>query len=532
MISADSKILFDKFEIIDYLKKDDYSSVYLASHVYLSKKIVLKVLDKSGIKDESIIERFKREAKLLAGLDHKNIIKVLDFGIYGDFFYISFEYFESNNLRYFLNHASLNEEQKTDLLKQLFISLHFAHQNNIIHRDIKPENIFVNEKLHLKMGDFGLAYTAGDSFVTNKTAVVGTPAYMSPEQLLGETPTEKSDLFSAGVVAYELFTGENLFIADDINQTINNILNFDYDSALSALNNIPKEIAFIISKLINSDPKDRFNSAKEALEHLNVNQDEIGEISETPTTKIRPTKVIRISIVLISSLLLIIISVFAWRNLISGTDESIAGTSLSDQQKIIENKSNTQSPSGEQSIPDEKSVINTEVAPDNPLKNVDQQKKNENNTLKAEEISQGTLKINVLPWAYVYINSKLLDSTPLKDDIRLKKGNHKITLKNPGYPDYETDIKIQAGKEKLVSFNLDALFSFLSVKVHPWGKIFIDDEEIGDTPFYKPIVLNAGIYTISIVNPEFGKFEEKVTFVKGDTLEMNYNFFDQKILLN
>ena len=143
MIASESQILFDKFEIIECLKKDDQSAVYLANHIYLGKKIILKILDRNRIDDESIIERFKREAKLLAGLDHPHIIKVLDFGLYENYFYISFEYFESENLRLHINKNTFTYEKKLDLLKQLFLALHFAHSTDIIHRDIKPENILV-----------------------------------------------------------------------------------------------------------------------------------------------------------------------------------------------------------------------------------------------------------------------------------------------------------------------------------------------------------------------------------------------------
>src|SRR3989304_3468040 len=212
-----SNILFDRFEIIDTLKKDQHTSVYLANHVYLGKKIILKTLSALELPDQTFLDRFKREAKILARLDHPNLIKVLDFGTAGDNFYISFEYFEGKNLRKIIKENNLSNEQKIYLSVQLFKALSIAHQNGVVHRDIKPENILVNTKLELKIADFGLAFVRDDLFLTHKSSIVGTPGYMSPEQIRGQELTPQTDLFSSGIVIYELFTGKNPFIGKDTN---------------------------------------------------------------------------------------------------------------------------------------------------------------------------------------------------------------------------------------------------------------------------------------------------------------------------
>ena len=133
-----SSILFERFEVIDLLKKDEHAAVFLANHIYLSKKIILKVLDTAKISDQSLVDRFKREAKLLAQLDNPNIIKVLDFGTDKDYFYISFEYFEGSNLRKIIADPSLDLEKKKQIMIQVLQGLSYANNNGIIHRDIKP----------------------------------------------------------------------------------------------------------------------------------------------------------------------------------------------------------------------------------------------------------------------------------------------------------------------------------------------------------------------------------------------------------
>jgi len=136
--------LFEKFEIIECVKKDEYSSVYRAKHLFLKKDIILKVLNTDTLTDRTLIRRFKQEAQILAGLDHPNIIKVLDFGKYKNFLYISFEYFKSYNLRELFGKSNINADEKISLIKQLLSGISASHDSGIIHRDLKPENILVN----------------------------------------------------------------------------------------------------------------------------------------------------------------------------------------------------------------------------------------------------------------------------------------------------------------------------------------------------------------------------------------------------
>ena len=138
-------ILFDKFEIIECFKKDDYTGVYLAQHIYLNKEIILKCLNTKTVPDNTTVERFKREAKILAKLDHPNIIKVLDFGMYDEYFYISFEYFKGGSLREVIHANKLTIEEKRRVVIQILEGLDEAHLNGIIHRDIKPENLVLED---------------------------------------------------------------------------------------------------------------------------------------------------------------------------------------------------------------------------------------------------------------------------------------------------------------------------------------------------------------------------------------------------
>ncbi len=303
-----SKILFGRFEIIDTLKKDQHTTVYLANHIYLGKKIILKTLSADELPDKTFLDRFKREAKILAQLDHQNVIKVLDFGTAGNNFYISFEYFDSSNLRKVIKDNKLSDDDKINLCIQLFKALDAAHQIGIIHRDIKPENILVNKKLELKIADFGLALVRDDIILTHKSSIVGTPGYMSPEQIRGEELTPQTDLFSSGIVIYELFTGINPLIGKDINETINNILNFKIEKEFKDLTSLPINVQNALQELMRKNFSKRTKSALEALNFFTVEQ-ELARITVEQPEKKKTKKTFfywaTAAIILISGFLLI-----------------------------------------------------------------------------------------------------------------------------------------------------------------------------------------------------------------------------------
>ncbi len=269
MSTLSNEILFKKFEVISCYKKDEHSAVYLANHIYLEKKVFVKILNTETIPDTAIIERFKREAKILAQLEHPNIIKVFDFGMFKKYFYISFEYFESKNLREFLAENKPTDKIKRQIFVQIVKGLDFAHRKNIIHRDIKPDNILVNENNEVKLTDFGLAQDSFDNLITQRYSVVGTPAYMSPEQIQGEKLTVKSDLFSLGITTYELFKNKNPFLGKDSNETINNIISFNEKNNEELLLGFNEDIQKILKGLLIANPEKRINSCSEILNILN-----------------------------------------------------------------------------------------------------------------------------------------------------------------------------------------------------------------------------------------------------------------------
>lgn len=497
MANKSNEILFEKFEVLACLKKDTHSSVYLANHIYLGKEIILKTLDTENHPDKTILERFKREAKILAKLDHPNLVKVLDFGTFNKYFYISFEYFESKNLREVINQNELSDEDKKFIIIQLFKALNIAHQNNVIHRDIKPENILLNSDCHLKMADFGLAMISTENKITQDSSIVGTPSYMSPEQLRGEK-TLHTDLFSAGIVAYELYTGKNPFYGETVSDTVNKILNYNESSNYFDYEKLPEDVRPAISGLLKRKMNERLKSAMEVLSILGIEGEKYKPIRSSKFTISRSP--FRYHYAMIIILIVLIITAYAYNHgFLSSSGSSFF---------------NPPTPKGINQLPDN-SV--DKIEDDTP-------KQGEIERPGTNKVTMGRLFIECQPWADVIIDGKKIDTTPLKDYLELKLGRHQLKLVHPNFPVYEKNIFISGDKITSISFNFYDVIGFLSCNVYPWGEIFINGESRGITPLRNPIALNAGKYDIIVKNPQYGEVDDQVNITAKDTLNYKLNF--------
>lgn len=500
--------MFEKFEILECLKKDEHSGVYLANHVYLGKKIILKSLNTATAADEEKIERFKREAKILAQLDHPNIIKVLDFGTYNEYFYISFEYFESRSLRHILKHNNLTQTQKEYLLTQLFKGLAFAHQHQIIHRDIKPENILVDDKFNLKLSDFGLALVMNENFVSGQFSLVGTPCYMSPEQVQGEQLTEKTDLFSSGIVLFELFKGYNPLLGSDINESFNKVLAYDENKIADELGDLPDSYRIILETLLKKNPFERFNTAKSVLELLRQPEHEVIVEDEDLVPKRKLNPVVYVSLVVILSAIMLFLMLTEKKSEHNQNQKTNDSSKAANYQSMVVDSLNNISPKKENV---EAPIENKEKIPANTLLQTD-------NNITNEKPIDGKLYIECLPWANVYLNSRHVETTPISKDIVLPPGKYSLRLAHPDYPEYKGEVLIKAGETTSLSVNLETLFGYIDCKVYPWGDVYLNGIKKGSTPLQAPIKTAPGDYTLMVKNPNYKTSTKSISVKKGETL--------------
>ncbi len=239
--------------------------VYMAYDTQLERRIALKFL--GGLLEQSpeFHERFLREAKAAAKLNHPNIISIFDIGGTKGRIYIAMEYVEGGSLhRYLQAKGKLSPRETISIFTQVCSALMAIHDAQIVHRDIKPENILIAKGGLVKLTDFGLA-KIGDSRVTRTGAVMGTPCYMAPEQVLGKETDPRTDIYATGLVMYQCLTGTLAFDGEDV---LEKQLNYTPPSPRSLVPEIPENLDKIVMKCIEKDPQSRYSSARDLLSDL------------------------------------------------------------------------------------------------------------------------------------------------------------------------------------------------------------------------------------------------------------------------
>jgi eukaryotic-like serine/threonine-protein kinase len=251
------------YEITDILGEGGMGVVYKAFDVNTDKTVALKVLSRRSLADEEVKRRFMREANAGANLDHPGIVKIYDFGDEEGEHYLSMEYVEGQTLRHLVKDTPLSPEQAVDICIAVAEALAAAHQAGVIHRDIKSENIMLTPAGDVKVMDFGLARMQNSTLITQEGGLLGTVAYMSPQQAAGEAVDHRSDIFSLGVVLYELLTGRLPFGADYEMAVIYSILNEDPISVKDLNPQLPEALDQVVVKALRKEPNNRYQSGDE-----------------------------------------------------------------------------------------------------------------------------------------------------------------------------------------------------------------------------------------------------------------------------
>jgi serine/threonine protein kinase len=253
--------------------------VYRATQKALGKTVAIKLLRSVDADDETAVTRFRREALLGAGLNHEHLVQVLDFGLHDGEYFIAMEYVDGSDLRQWLSkYGPVPIEIAVLLMRDISRGIEHAHQRDLVHRDIKPGNIMFRRDGVVKITDFGLARQTGTSSigVTLPGSVIGAPAYMSPEQANGEELDQRSDIFSAGVVGYELFGGVRPFPGDTYSAVRHNILTLEPRSLDDLSPLVPDEAVDIIAQMLKKDRAKRCRSMEHVRSVLEMVAEQMG----------------------------------------------------------------------------------------------------------------------------------------------------------------------------------------------------------------------------------------------------------------
>lgn len=282
------------YEITNFLGAGGMGEVYRAIDTRLNRKVAIKVLPEQFANDRERLRRFEQEAHAVAALNHPNILALYDIGVQDGMPYVVSELLEGGTLRQQFASAPLSVRKSVDYGVQIARGLSSAHAQGIVHRDLKPENIFITEQSHIKILDFGLAKflstkieTSTVAGVTSAGMVVGTPGYMSPEQVRGESVNQVTDIFSFGAVLYEMLSGQRAFKRDSNIETMNAILKEDPPDISALQPKIPQSICQIVQRCLEKNPHERFHSAHDLAFALETAS---GGPSSAPTTISPETK--------------------------------------------------------------------------------------------------------------------------------------------------------------------------------------------------------------------------------------------------
>ena len=256
------EVVGGRYELQELVGSGGMSSVYRALDRLLERNVALKILHPHFVDDEEYVERFRREARAVAQLSHPNIVTVIDRGEADGQQYIVFEYIDGASLKQLIDRTGpLPTRRAIELTLQVADALCFAHQAGLVHRDIKPQNVLVTDDGEAKVTDFGIARSLDvEHGVTQTGTVLGTSNYLSPEQARGQTVTPSTDVYSLGVVVYELLTGEVPFPGDNFVAVAMKHINEPPPSLLERRPDVPLRLVDAVERALAKDPAERFPS--------------------------------------------------------------------------------------------------------------------------------------------------------------------------------------------------------------------------------------------------------------------------------
>ncbi len=491
----------EKYEIIGYVGKGGFSRVFKIKDKFLGRFCALKIMSPELLRDEEMVERFKREAKLYSELEHPNIVPIYEVGFYNNVGYIIMKFIEGRTLKDIIRkNAPLELSDIVSYSLDILSALDYMHSKGIIHRDIKPANIMIENKTgRAILTDFGLARKLDTEDFTKSGEILGTPHYLSPEQAKGLKLDRRTDIYSFGITLFEMATGRLPFEGDNPLQIIYKHTHHSLPNPSRFNPNIPPELERIILKATEKKPSRRFQTAKEmALAFRSLQY-------YTPAKKRvkRYTAVVLKGAGVVVLALLLLFAAHRW-----GTIKTFAWDTF------------------RQSWNSASSLFHRTV---DYIKKWEQKlfmqlfsgtKRPENEMVKAPSIKKtGEVVFYAYPEAEVYLNNKYLGKVPPAITVRLKRGRHRVRFVIPEYASAEKEFEVKGGeKMKLIQHIFPDYGSISEIVVKPSGVVYIDGKKLGRAPIKRRIKLSKGKHIIEIREKGFRTLRREIFIEPGTDL--------------
>jgi len=682
------------YEIKQLIATGGMAAIYRASHINTGQTVAIKILHGHLAQDKDFITRFEREARAAADLKHENIIDIIGYGEAEGVYYIAMEYVEGKSIKELINTVRfIPQDIALAIVYEICRGIEHAHQKGVVHRDIKPANILIDNKGMVKITDFGLAQAQDLTSITVTGAIVGTPAYMSPEQAAGKRIDTRSDLFSLGVVVYEMITGTKPFRGESYSSVIHAILTIPAPRPIEANPIISAEISAIIEKMLQKDVEKRYQNVTQIsdaiyayfkAQNIEVPNKQIGTFTNEPermtmsviqqakemhlkralyyTTlgkaniddaisefvkvqyldpenaqaknhlvelrrkkKVKTPKKAKVArvprkrnVVRLAGVIgaIFVITVFAaalYRNFQNNKDvltkhglvlvdsrPAEATVHLDDKNLDLQTPATIDSvspgehtigvrkrgyqpytqniqidggdtvsinahlvreitdvaaghivinskPSGAKVIVDGiDSKLTTPCTVENlpagrhnikiakagyqtaqltrfvqagQTTNVSASLTKTQTRVASSSTQKSYFKVNVDPWAKIYIDGKYIETTPIARALEVSSGNHSVRLENPNFQPWQKRINFKPGETVSMDIKLDPFAGYVKISVRPWADVYIDGIFYETTPIANPIRLPAGNHTVKLINPSFVPHEEVITVVANKTIK-------------
>jgi serine/threonine-protein kinase len=264
-MSGDLPAQFGRFRVLDELGRGAMGVVYRAEDPALGRPVAIKTITLTGTEEDRahFEARFLQEARAAGGIGHPSIITIYDVGREGDVAFMAMELLDGRELRDLIRGGSLSPSEAVEIAARVAEALAFAHERGIVHRDVKPGNIMVLADGRVKIMDFGIARLRDPAVKTATGMLLGSPRYMSPEQVSGKPFDHRADIFSLGVVLYEMLTGVTPFAGDDITQLMYQVVNAAQVPPSHVNRTLPSVLDYILARALKKNPDERYGTAAE-----------------------------------------------------------------------------------------------------------------------------------------------------------------------------------------------------------------------------------------------------------------------------
>jgi serine/threonine-protein kinase len=507
------------FTIEEKISESSFTSVYRAYDAVLQRRILLKVLHKHHATDNDLYQRFVREAQTCAALRSEHIVQVYELIEYEGSPAIVLEFVDGTSLKNLIatgTTRSLKYARKVAL--QTLRGLVVAHDRGIIHRDIKPGNILVVTDGTLKVTDFGLAYLASVPTITAQGMVLGTPAYMSPEQIRHEEIDQRTDLFSLGATLVEVLTGNRLFEGTSYAECAKKILTFQVDMLDYLVEKSSAEFVKYLKLLLAPKKQNRYATSREALYALD--QDESSIYISIP---LKAPRIKRRTVLLVGAAILLGASAIF---LFTVDHSSHSRTSDPTQTAILSDTTAARITAN--GTMQRKLSISSSVQSE-PLQQPQMLKQQEFLTATTIPLSidSGVVLLTSTPWAKVYVDNIFIGETPISKPLTLSVGKHAVMFMHPSFDPILQTVTVTKNRELHVAGNFIKNAGFLNCIATPWAEVYIDEQYKDTTPLEKPIVLSPGKHHVRFKNTSFVDVLREVTIKSKDTTSL-YIFFEKQ----